>query len=120
VSFSIDGIFIGGSSSCPSGGEDARISLAALYALPKDALFSPPPSDPAARADIMAAVYITRNSWYRSVTAHELSLTPDAFEPFNSIPAPARPQALEDMHSRPFFVMKVRDEDESCSLINAA
>jgi hypothetical protein len=109
VSFSIDGIFIGGSSSCPSGGEDTRISLAALYVLPKDALFSPPPSDPAAPADILAAVYITRNSWYRSVTAHELSLTPDAFEPFNSIPAPARPQALDDMHSKPLFVMKVSD-----------
>lgn len=52
-------------------------------------------------------MYITRNSWYRSVTTHELNLVPDAFEPFNSIPNPARPQQMEDMHNNPLFVMKV-------------
>lgn len=108
VSFSADGIFIGGSSSCPSGSDAPRIALAALYVLSKDALYAQPPSDPDATVDIPAAVYLTRNSWYRSVTPHELSLTPDAFEPFNSIPAPARPQSPEDIHNNPLFVMKVR------------
>lgn len=40
VSFSIDGIFIGGSSSCPSDSNHPRLALAALYVLPKDALYA--------------------------------------------------------------------------------
>ena len=105
VSFNHEGVFIGGSSSCNAGEE--RTSLAALYVMSKEALYSPPPSDPSASADIGAAIYLTRNSWYRSVTPHELSLTPDAFEPFNSIPAPSRPQGMDDMKRCPLFVMKV-------------
>lgn len=43
------------------------------------------------------------------MTQHELSLTPDAFEPFNSPPNPARPQTIEDMKAAPIFVMKVSE-----------
>lgn len=37
-------------------------------------------------------------------------MVPDTFEPFNSIPAPARPQSIEDMKASPMFVMKVRQD----------
>lgn len=107
VSFSHDGIFISGSSSCPGEAGEPRISLAALYVLPKAAVYSLPP-DTNTPATIKAAIYVVRNSWYRSVTKNELSLTPDSFEPFNSIPCPARPQTIEDMKSSPMFVLKVR------------
>lgn len=80
--------------------------MAALYVLPKAALYSKPP-EPHHPAEIKAAIYVVRNSWYRSVTKEELSLTPDSFEPFNSIPCPARPQTIEDMKAAPLFVLKV-------------
>jgi hypothetical protein len=106
VSFSHDGIFISGSSTCPGEAGQPRVSLAALYVLPKAALYSKPPATNE-DAEIKAAVYIVRNSWYRSITKNELSLVPDGFEPLNSIPCPARPQTIEDMKAAPIFVLKV-------------
>lgn len=66
VSFSIDGIFIGGTNSCPCGLNDGtRHTVAALYAIAKDAIYCAPPAD--ASAEIKAAVYLTHKYVHRGV-----------------------------------------------------
>ena len=57
VSFNHDGVFIGGSSSCKV--DKQRTSVAALYVLSKDALYTPPPTATEAPADVHAAIYFT-------------------------------------------------------------
>jgi len=84
------------------------MTMTALYVLAKECLYAAPPS--IGPASIKAAVYLPSKSWYRSVTKEELGMVPDTFEPFNSIPAPARPHTIEDMKASPIFVMKVRDD----------
>lgn len=63
VSFSIDGIFIGGSSSCPSDSNHPRLALAALYVLPKDALYA------GGRMVVEALVGCLVNAWVSSPLA---------------------------------------------------
>jgi len=112
MSYSSEGLFIHVMAHCETSADHTMVS--ALYAFPKMALYSKPPSTNATSANITVprATYLTTSAWYRSLPPRDQTLTYDPSaatytNAFNTYVLPSRPQGLEDIHDPVFVIGKV-------------